>query len=198
MKDDPPPVRRIVTGHDNQGKSIILSDGAPPIVISNFAQAGLIFSELWNTPTAPATIDRAGDPTIGRGNSVHPGSGGTVLRIVDFPPEDAQIADAKAAEIFAKISLHAARSKFSEGRHPLMHRTETVDYGIVLSGEITLLLDDSEVTARAGDIVVQRGTIHAWSNRSGRFCRMAFILVDGAYEGDLRRDLADVLPVAAA
>ena len=71
------------------------------------------------------------------------------------------------------------------GRHPLMHRTESIDYGIVLSGEIVLLLDDSEVHLKQGDVVVQRGTIHAWTNRTDTICRMAFILTDGRFAPDL-------------
>jgi uncharacterized cupin superfamily protein len=66
-------------------------------------------------------------------------------------------------------------------RHPFMHRTESVDYGIVLEGEITLLVDEGETTVRAGDIVIQRGTNHGWSNRSGKNCRIAFILIDGKF-----------------
>ena len=72
------------------------------------------------------------------------------------------------------------------GRHAFMHRTETVDYGIVLEGEITLVLDEGETVVRAGDIVVQRGTNHGWANRSGKGCRIAFVLVDGRYEDGLR------------
>ena len=74
-------------------------------------------------------------------------------------------------------------------RHPFMHRTESADYGIVLAGEVTLVLDEEEVQLRAGDIVVQRGTIHAWANRSGKPCRMAFVLVDGRYAEDLAAQL---------
>ena len=68
-----------------------------------------------------------------------------------------------------------------------MHRTETVDYGIVIEGEITLLVDEGETLVRAGDIVVQRGTNHAWANRSGRTCRIAFILIDGQFTDGLSR-----------
>jgi uncharacterized cupin superfamily protein len=66
-----------------------------------------------------------------------------------------------------------------------MHRTETIDYGIVLEGEIWLVLDDSEVLAKAGDVIVQRGTDHAWANRSDKVCRVAFILVDGKFTDEL-------------
>ena len=74
------------------------------------------------------------------------------------------------------------------GRHPIMHRTETIDYAIVIDGEITMLLDDSEVVLRAGDVLVQNGTNHAWVNRSGKFCTIAFVLVDGKFEEGLRAE----------
>ena len=86
-------------------------------------------------------------------------------------------------------SINAADSLPAEpGAHPLMHRTESVDYGIVLEGELTLVLDGGETVLGAGDIVIQRGTSHAWANRSGRMARMAFILVDGAFEPGLGPD----------
>jgi uncharacterized cupin superfamily protein len=73
------------------------------------------------------------------------------------------------------------------GRHPLMHRTASIDYGVVLDGEIVLLLDDEEVALKTGDVVVQRGTIHAWANRSDRITRMLFVLTDAAFAPDLAR-----------
>jgi uncharacterized cupin superfamily protein len=74
--------------------------------------------------------------------------------------------------------------------HPLMHRTESIDYGVVIEGELTLVLDDSEVRLAPGSVVVQRGTNHAWANRSGRPCRMLFVLVDGRYEPGVAQALA--------
>ena len=85
---------------------------------------------------------------------------------------------------FAEVGAAGASSHTDDGssRHHLMHRTETVDYGIVLEGEVTLILDVGETVVRAGDIVIQRGTNHGWANRSGKNCRIAFILIDGKYE----------------
>ena len=74
--------------------------------------------------------------------------------------------------------------------HPLMHRTESVDYGVVIEGELTLVLDEGEVLLRAGSVVVQRGTNHAWANRSDRPCRMLFVLVDGRFDPDIAPPLA--------
>jgi len=78
----------------------------------------------------------------------------------------------------------------AQSPHPLMHRTESLDYGIVIEGEMTLVLDDSHVLLKAGSVVVQRGTNHAWANRSGKPCRMLFILVDGRYEASIAAALA--------
>jgi len=102
-----------------------------------------------------------------------------------MPPESEALRNfdpAAAKKIFEAMGQVEASTFEEGGRHPLMHRTETVDYGIVLSGELTLLLDDSEVKLQAGDMVVQRGTNHAWSNRSDKPCIIAFILVDGKFE----------------
>ena len=81
-----------------------------------------------------------------------------------------------------RSATHTRQRSKPNSPHPLMHRTETVDYGIVISGEMTLVLDKGERLLRAGDVVIQRGTNHAWANRSGKPCRMLFVLVDGRYE----------------
>jgi uncharacterized cupin superfamily protein len=106
--------------------------------------------------------------------------------VLDILPETADLQhmdEASARAHFAEVGLETASTFKSGGgaSHPFMHRTETIDYGIVLEGEIVLVLDRGETTVRAGDIVVQRGTNHAWSNRSGKVCRIAFILVDGRF-----------------
>ena len=77
----------------------------------------------------------------------------------------------------------------SDNRHPLMHRSETIDYGVVLSGEIVLVLDKEEVELKAGDVFVQRATNHAWSNRSNLPCRIAFVLVKAKFEEELKKQL---------
>ena len=95
---------------------------------------------------------------------------------------DAETARAHFAEIgAAEASTHSAPG----APHPFMHRTQTIDYGIVIEGEITLIVDRGESIVRAGDVVVQRGTNHAWANRSGRNCRIAFVLIDGRFEQGL-------------
>ena len=180
-------VRCVVTGSDNQGRSIVANDGqarAEPL-----GGDGVVFHEIWQTRETPARIGRIEKKTDEQGVSLLPPQGGTRLRFVDFPPERegaAPITPEQAHAAFAAIGApDAAMHRGPESPHPFMHRTETIDYGIVLDGEITLVLDGGETRLKAGDVVVQRGTSHAWANRSGRNCRMAFILIDGAFEGVL-------------
>src|SRR5690606_5268320 len=112
------------------------------------------------------------------------------IRVLDIPPDDSSL-DAMSVEEaqahFAEVGAAGASRYKGQGKgHARMHRTETIDYGIVLDGEITLIVDEGETVARAGDIVIQRGTNHGWANRSGRNCRIAFILIDGAFDPDLK------------
>jgi len=151
--------RRVVTGHDEAGVSVFLSDGEPPV--ARTAPDGAHFFEMWSTDAAPAPIAAdEGDPTR-RSLTVPPGPSGTKIRINEFPP----------------------------GVVSPTHRTQSVDYGIVLQGEVVLVLDDSETVLRAGDVVVQRGTDHRWENRSGEVARMVFVLVDGEFTDELVRTL---------
>lgn len=177
------PFRRIVTGHDEQGRAVIQSESAPERV-KTLAGSGPTFYEIWNTRETPAPIDRASGEPAEDGIILAPPANGTRIRVLDIPPETREsvhIDAARARAHFAEIGAEGASTNTGGARHPHMHRTETVDYGIVLEGEITLLVDIGEVTVRAGDIVVQRGTNHGWANRSGKNCRIAFILVDGKY-----------------
>ncbi len=180
-----PKMRRIVTGHDANGKAIVVEDGQPPVVFTREEVPGLAFYEVWNTQSAPAKISAKSDPTKDRPVKVPPPKGGTIMRVIDFPPEDPSKPKppmALAGKLFELMGLHPVTDPKLYERHQFMHRTQSVDYGIVLEGSVTLLLDDTEVDLKAGDVVVQNGTIHAWKNTSGANCRMAFILVDGEYE----------------
>ena len=175
-----PPARRVVTGHDASGRAVIASDGPPPTVVEIAAVPGTVFHEIWATEATPAPIDNGPDPTLGPLRLVPP-AGGTRIRIVDIPPDAVQnsLSRDEVAEAFASIGAPAAHG--AEGPHALMHRTETVDYGILLSGELWLVVDEGETRLGPGDVVVQRGTNHAWSNRTGDTARIAFVLVDGRF-----------------
>jgi len=111
-----------------------------------------------------------------------PPAGGTRIRIVDIPPDTPEFL-ARGAErmaaAFGEIGDVGASTVAADSPHPLMHRTETVDYGIVIEGELVLVLDTEERRLLPGDVVIQRGTNHAWANRSDRPCRIAFVLLDG-------------------
>jgi mannose-6-phosphate isomerase-like protein (cupin superfamily) len=109
---------------------------------------------------------------------MHPPLGGTIFRVADFPPDSAYT-DAGKDALFTEIGGENARDGAgnSQGRHFWFHKTDSIDYAIVLEGEVWLLLDDGECLLRAGDVAVQRGTSHSWANRSGQPCRVAFVLI---------------------
>ncbi|HEX8449513.1 MAG TPA: cupin domain-containing protein [Allosphingosinicella sp.] len=180
------PVRRIVTGHDPQGRSIVQEDGAPARVATLGGESGTTFHEVWNTRSTPARIDRASGEPAEAGISLLPPAGGTRIRILDIPPDDGTVAALPRQAVRALFEAIGAGHALAENApHPLMHRTETVDYGIVLEGELVLILDEEEIVVRAGDVVVQRGTSHAWANRSNANARIAFVLIDGRFEDGL-------------
>ena len=169
-------IRRIVTGHDDSGKAIIESDGICPHVKVREG-AGFVSSLLWVTDETPARVDLRQDRAA-RTIGVPPPANGSILRVVDFPPvtKEAEAIDQETLlkEMGAGHHAHGG----PQAQHAFMHRTKSVDYAIVLSGEIVMLLDDSEVTLKAGDILIQQATNHAWVNRSKANCRIAFVLID--------------------
>jgi len=182
------PFRRVVTGHNARGLAVIQSD-APPPRVKKLGVDGPTFYEVWNTTDTPAPIDRASGEPPEKDLTLAPPKRGTRIRLLDFPPETEQmrnISSDEAREHFAQIgAAEASRHGSGPASHPFMHRTETVDYGIILEGEIVLIVDEGETLVKAGDIVIQRGTNHGWSNRSGKNCRVAFILIDGKFTDGL-------------
>ncbi len=183
------PFRRIVTGHDAQGRAVILEDAPPPRVARIGGEHGPLFFEVWNTRETPARIDRASGEPREEGIHLAPPQNGTRIRVLEVPPEDPSIAKLtpqQARAHFAEVGAADAASHAGGGsKHAFMHRTETIDYGIVLEGEITLIMDEGETVVRAGDIVIQRGTNHGWANRGKVPCRIAFILIDGRFDAEL-------------
>lgn len=186
-----PPFKRVVTGHDGNGLAVVASCGATPNTFPLKAVPGTLFHEVWNSPGSPAPLDDGEDPTA-RPLQLSPGPLGSVIRVVDIPPDSVQnqVSAEAAAAVFAEIGEAHAGTGRADSKHKLMHRTETLDYGIVTEGEVWLVLDEEEVHLRRGDIVVQRGTNHAWSNRTEAMARMVFILLDGRYAEDLKERLA--------
>ena len=166
-------IRRVVTGHDEQGKAVVLMDGIAPNVRVREAQGGLVSTVLWITDESPADISGTADRSL-RNIGVPPPDRGTVFRMVDFPPV-AQTGRVDNAAVLKEMGLDPGRASARSG---FMHRTRSIDYAIVVSGEIDMLLDDSEVHMKAGDVMVQQGTNHAWENRGTEVCRIAFVLID--------------------
>jgi hypothetical protein len=176
VTDELPPIRRVVTGHDADGRSCIVSDGPSPSVRTVAERPGYRVTNLWCTSKSPPPVDEP--DAIASHQGLPPPACGTLIRVVDYPPEASEAAERKRQQTATFGQLFAGTDHRPDAKHAGMHVTETVDYAIVLEGEIVAVLDTGETLLRAGDILVQRGTAHAWANRSGRPARIAFVLVD--------------------
>ena len=181
-----PDFKRVVTGHDAHGLAVVASSGPTPNNFPLKAVPGTVFYEVWNSKASPAVLDNGDDPT-NQPLQLSPMPMGSVIRVVDIPPDSVQnqVSAEDAAAAFAEIGQAHAGTGQADSKHKLMHRTETLDYGVVTEGEVWLVLDGEDVHLKRGDIVVQRGTNHAWSNRTEQMARMVFILLDGQYASDL-------------
>jgi mannose-6-phosphate isomerase-like protein (cupin superfamily) len=170
-------VRRVVTGHDPTGKAIVLFDGANPH--KNVRPgSGTVARLLWVTDQTPADMSGDADRAAIK-IGIAPPAGGSIFRVVEFPPTtDEELAKLDVNYMQHQVAHDEQSSKYRPPTHPLMHRTRSIDYAIVMSGEIDMKLDEEEVHLKAGDVLVQQGTNHAWINRSGAMCRIAFILID--------------------
>jgi len=145
-----PPIRRVVTGHDARNTAKIIRDA--PATNAKYPAPGAVSTMIWCTDRTPADIS-VGEKIKDMGARIigtAPPTGGSRFAVIDFPP----------------------------GNKPHMHRTETVDYVIVIEGEIEMDMDGSTVKLKTGDVMVQRGTNHAWANRSDKRARVAFVLID--------------------
>jgi quercetin dioxygenase-like cupin family protein len=183
-------IRRVITGHDKNGKAIVIEDGLAPAVRTNPLRPGHISVDMWKTAATPHILHASEEDPTGGPKQIHPLPGGTVFRISEIAPETEAIRDISPEQSKAVFEAmgnkNATTAGTAKGRHPFMHRTQTIDYAVVLKGEITMLLDDSEVLLKAGDVLVQVGTNHAWSNRSDKPCVIAFVLVDGEFDPALK------------
>ena len=169
--------RRVVTGHDAKGRSVVLMDGESLHGFFLEKAGGLQLTELWETRSSPADNSGAKD-AAGHERRIEPVGSGTVFRIIEYPPDSERLKTLAPDSFFPKMGAQATDR--AERRHPGMHKTNTIDYCVVLSGEIWAVLDEDEVLLRAGDCLVQRGTRHAWSNRTEKPCVIAFVLVAAA------------------
>ena len=183
MSDGMKSVRRIVTIDDDEGKSTAIADGPSPDVQNDPARPGFSSARIWVSGSSPAQIGSYRDAVLSYPRALEPPRGGSVCRIMTFPPDDSFRGKVGAAEVntfFHDAGSPAASTYARTSPHPYMQKTQTLDFCLVLEGEITLVLDTEEVHLKAGDTVVQRGTNHAWSNRSNKTCRIAISLHDAA------------------
>jgi len=176
------PVRRLVTGTDANGRSVFLSDGVTPHVMTLHGIDNFGVTDLWKTRSTPADLKIAED-TVTLPIELAPPERGTVLRVVEFAPDADWMGTVDPGAAFASMGESGSAALDQTGpapAHPMMHATRSIDYAIVLSGEIWAVMDDDERKMEAGDILIQRGTNHAWSNRTRQSCQVAFVLIDGA------------------
>ena len=167
-------VRRLVTGHRADGRSTVLLDGAAPNVKQR--QAGNASTLLWVTDETPARV-WGGEDRAAREIGVPPPRRGTVFRLAEFPPGvGGEVRDNET--LLRDFGIGPDVKRGHPPRHPAIHRTRSLDYVVVLEGEIDLLLDDRDVRLAAGDVIVQQATNHAWINRGTTTCRLAMVFID--------------------
>jgi mannose-6-phosphate isomerase-like protein (cupin superfamily) len=167
-------IRRVVTGLDAGNKSVAMFDSRVPLVPGQY---GLNSTNLWVTDSYPLGFSFK-DDTAGRPVGVSPLDNGTKFRVVEFPPLNAATEAKMDPNYLMKAVGDKAPARGIPVTHPLMHRTRSVDYAVVMSGEIDMMLDDSVVHLKPGDTVVQQATNHAWVNRGTEVCRILFVLMD--------------------
>jgi len=167
------PVRRIVTGHDESGRSVFLEDKPAPHPFSPSHSPNVGLTNLWMLETFPASNEAGRPDPTARPFRLEPPASGNVVRIVEFPP-DKERNYGNQAEVFSQYGASEAHDKAA--RHPGFHKTQSVDYAIVIEGEIWALMDVGETLMKAGDVLIQRGTNHAWANRSDSIARVLFVL----------------------
>lgn len=187
--------RRVVTGHDENGKAVVVSDGEAEQFLERPNRPGVRLTNFWIERGSPAEYDGPTETCTGD-FVLHPPALGSTFRCVEFLPEDPEVLatlDGKSA--FAEMG---AGANIVEGaRHPFFHRTDSLDYAIVLSGEIWMVMDTEEEDThlKAGDVVIQRGNNHAWSNRGTEPCVIAFVLIDGVTRRDAPEESRKGVPL---
>ncbi len=175
------PARRIVCMDREPNKSTLVSDGPSPDVHIDSARPGYASQRMWVTDGTPAKIVLE---TLHLPHSIEPPRGGSVLNVVTFPPDavwKGKVSEADVKAFFKSMGSPGASAYSPSAPHPYMQKTQTLEFGIVTEGEIVLVLDTQEVTLKTGDFIVQRGTNHAWSNRTGKPATVAIATHDGKY-----------------
>ena len=167
-------IRRVVTGLDAGNKAVVLFDSTLTL---NPGKSGNPAANLWTTDSSPPGFSFK-DDAAAKSMGLAPPDTGTVIRVVEFPPLDPAAEAKMAPDFMMKVVGDSAPARGVPVKHPLMHRTRTVDYAIIMAGEIDMMLDDKVVHVKAGDVVIQQATNHAWINRGTQPCRVVFVLMD--------------------
>ena len=167
-------IRRVVTGLDAEDRAVVLFDSRLPLPPG---PAGINGANLWVTDSFP--LGSLKDDTSGRPVGISPLNNGTKFRVVEFPPLD-EAAESKLPPdlLFKAVGPDFTPHRGRPTKHPFMHRTRSIDYAVVLSGEIDMLLDNTTVHLKQGEVIVQQATNHAWVNRGKEPARMLFVLID--------------------
>lgn len=169
-----PPMRRIVCEINKEGKSVFVEDGPPKHNRTAPDRPGFRVNNLWATFGMPAPI---GDPDRSTEiKGILPPKGGTIVKVIDMPPEPKD--KAERDRVAPAVHEEPGLRRRPESGHPGFHETDTIDYAVVLKGEVYAMVDGGETLMKEGDILIHRATNHAWSNRSDSICRMLFVLVD--------------------
>ena len=170
-------IRRVITGHDEDGKAVVMIDETmtPDMehVLTPEGQPNVRLTDIWLSGNVPDS-NAGNTDTVDDKVNLEPPAGGAVFRMLELPPDSQRNYDSMK-KYFEQMG---AGDRLDGHKHPGMHKTQSVDYLIVISGEIWLILDEEEVCLKAGDSCVQRGTLHAWSNRTEEPCLLAAILLD--------------------
>ena len=165
-------MRRVVTGLDEKNHSIVLFDSRMPL---KPVAPGIVATNFWITDSYPPSL--SGQDTSARPIGVAPPDNGTKFRVVEFAPLTTET-EAKMPPDMIMKGITNAPTKGVPVTHPLMHRTRSLDYAVILMGEIDMMLDDKSVHLKQGDVIVQQATNHAWINRGTQPCRILFVLMD--------------------
>lgn len=167
-------IRRVVTGHDQGGKAVVLFDG-PASNVTHRKIGGFVSTVLWAVDESPADVSGVTDRGA-REVPLAPPPNAAVFRVVEFPPATSE--RLRGPDMASEMGAGVYNPDNVGSPHPFMHRTRTIDYAVIMNGEIDLLLDDSTVHLEAGDVVVQQATNHAWVNSGTKSCCIAFIMID--------------------
>ncbi|MBX6424929.1 MAG: cupin domain-containing protein [Variibacter sp.] len=171
--------RRVVVVDDGE-RSKVIADGPSPDIRRDPARPGFMLSRMWVSDSTPVRLKGLRE-SLHLPHTLEPPPGGSTCYMVTFPPDSAfrgKVGSREVEAYFAAMGSPGASTYSAKAPHPYMQKTRTLDFCLILEGEITLVLDTEEVHLKAGDIVVQRGTNHAWSNRSNRPCVVAFSVHD--------------------